>query len=268
MCYNIKTLRWSQMVRARNRERFKNLSEEKIEDALDKVGVKDYHQVSGFSHPNLLIYPGPDTDPFAATWGLVPETFEGEDPNAFWKQYNTLNATIEKMYWSNAYRDYSTRNHCLIYVNGFYEHHTVGKAKYPFFISMKGTEQFALAGIWAKRIHPTTKTPVLSFSIVTTVANPAMAKIHNVHAVSDGPRQPIILNEEMADRWLTDGFNSTTAKQFKEPFQLELLNYQTVGKLSGKDVQPNLPSASDKLEYYELNDFMQELESTIDFGKI
>lgn len=261
MCYNIKSLRGSQMIRARNRERFKNLSDEKIEDALDKVGVKDYHQVSGFSHPNLLIYPGPDTDPRVATWGLVPETFEGDDPNVFWKKYNTLNATIEKMYWSTAYGDYSTRNHCLIYVNGFYEHHTVGKSKYPFFISMKDAEQFALAGIWAERIHPIIKKPVLSFSIVTTAANPVMAKIHNVHTNSDGPRQPVILNEEMAERWLTDGFNSTTAKQFREPFPLELMNYQTVGKLSGTGIQPNSPTASVRIEYRELNEFLAELAS-------
>lgn len=250
------------MVRARNRERFKNLSDQKIEEALDRVKVMDYHHVSGFSHPNLLIYPGPDADPKAATWGLVPETFDKEDPNLFWKQYNTLNATIEKMYWSPAYRDYSTRNHCLIYVNGFYEHHTVGKAKYPFFISMKGVEQFALAGIWAERIHPSTKQPVLSFSIVTTAANPAMARIHNVHPVSDGPRQPVILNEEMADKWLTDGFNQTTAKQFREPFPKELLSYQTVGKLSGTGVTPNSPTASTSVEYSELSEFLQELEST------
>lgn len=262
MCYNIKSMRWSQMVRARNRERFKNLSDEKIEQALDKVRVSDYHHVSGFSHPNLLIYPGPDTDPRVATWGLVPETFDKEDPTLFWKQYNTLNATIEKMFWSPAYRDYSTINHCLIYVNGFYEHHTVGKAKYPFFISMKDTEQFALAGIWAERIHPSTNQPVLSFSIVTTAANPIMAKIHNVHTKSEGPRQPVILNEEMADKWLTDGFNQTTAKKFRDPFPKELLSYQTVGKLSGTGIQPNSPTASIKVEYNELNEFLIDLEST------
>ena len=261
MCYNLKALRWSQFIRARNRERFKNLDPEKIEAALDKVRVSDYYHVSGFSHPNLLIFPGPDSDPRVATWGLIPETFDKEDPNLFWKQYNTLNATIEKMYWSPAYRDYSTRNHCLIYVNGFYEHHTVGKAKYPFFISMKDMEQFAMAGIWAERIHPSTKQPMLSFSIVTTAANPVMAKIHNIHPVSDGPRQPVILNEEMADKWLVDGFNSETAKKFKDPFPKELLAYQTVGKLSGKGVELNSTSSSDKFEYNDLKDFLYELES-------
>lgn len=260
MCYNVKALLRSQLKRARRSGH--SADADAIQLELESLGKGNYNHIIGFAHPNdLVVYTGQDNIPKLSTWGLVPESFKKEDYSVWWKQFNTLNAQIEKMYDSIAYQKYAEKNHCLLYVDGFYEFHHIGKVKYPFYIQAKNNEPIPLAGIWSEWENPSKTFKVLTFSIVTTIGNSVMSKIHNVHPQSETPRQPVIMNEEMADQWLTDGFNKTSAKIFSEPFPQDLLTYHPVGQLTGKEIEPNSPKASEEIEYEELKDFLHELSS-------
>ena len=260
MCYNVKALLESQLKRAR-RSGY-NTDADAIQLELEYLGKGNYNHISGFAHPNdLVIYTGPAFKPKLSTWGLIPDSFKKEDHSLWWKQFNTLNAKIETMFNSPAYAKYAEKNHCLIYVDGFYEFHHIGKDKYPFFIQAKNNEPIPLAGLWSEWENPSKTYKILTFSIVTTIGNNVMSKIHNVHPQSETPRQPVIMNEEMANQWIVDGFNQNTAKKFREPFPQELLTFHPVGQLTGKGIEPNSPKASEKREYEELNEFLDELSS-------
>jgi putative SOS response-associated peptidase YedK len=250
MCYNVKALLQSQLKRAR----IKGLHEEAdaIQLELKLLGTGNYNHVSGFDYPKIVMYSDADSHPIIGKWGFVPATFKGEDPIDFLKRFRTLNARGEDMFDSIAYKNAAESRHCLIYVNGFYDHHHQNGVKYPFIIRKKDVEEFPLAGIWDEWINPKTKDRLKSFSIVTTEANKMMSRIHN-NPEREGPRMPVILDDMMAEEWLKSGFTQSSIEPFLVPFPDHFLKAHTVKPLTGKSVLiKNDPSVSDEILYKEL----------------
>ena len=54
-----------------------------------------------------------------------------------------------------------------------------------------------MAGLWEQSLNPQTQHIVESFTIITTQANPMMAKIHNTKE-----RMPVIISPENYTNWL------------------------------------------------------------------
>jgi len=76
-------------------------------------------------------------------WGLVP--FWAKDPAIGNRMINARAETLaEKPSFSNAYRE----RRCLVLADGFYEWHTEGGVKVPYFISLASGSPFAFAGLW------------------------------------------------------------------------------------------------------------------------
>lgn len=173
-------------------------------------------------------------------WGLIP----------FWSKeealkFNTANAAIETVSEKASYREPIKSKRCLVPADGFYEWRTVGGQKYPYFIHLPHDEIFSFAGIFDEWVNKETGEIVQSFSILTTQANEMMAKIHNTKK-----RMPVILNEDLEKRWLTNESLQGLLAEASQPFPSEKMEAHTISKSFLR--LPNGPEKQTPFEYPEL----------------
>jgi len=134
---------------------------------------------------------GADNSPELATfrWGLVP--FWAKDPSIGNRMINARAETVaEKPSFRNAYR----QRRCLILADGFYEWHTEGGVKIPYFISLASGSPFAFAGLWEHWDSKSSDESLDTTTIVTTAASQFLSQLHN--------RMPVVLEPGNAGRWL------------------------------------------------------------------
>jgi putative SOS response-associated peptidase YedK len=253
MCYDIKASLEAQLNRARRRNDVQAI-EEIIEKLAPLTDLPIHHQ-SGFSHPELLIYTNRSPIfPEVATWGLVPHWVkDNEQRKKLWN--TTLNARGETIFEKPSFRNSAKNNRCLIYVDGFYEHHHFDGKTYPFYISRKNKKPLVLAGLWSEWEDPQINGVTNTFSIVTTTGNEMMGRIHNNPKLKE-PRMPLILAEELEDNWLAEIEDELDIKAIQEliqEFPQEELTAHTVGKLRGKQYSGNVEGISDEVIYKELD---------------
>lgn len=252
MCYDIKASLEAQLKRALRRG--DSEAAEQIEQQLIPFTDLPVFHASGFSHPRLLIYPDFDPDfPMVATWGLVPHWVKDHaQQQKLWNQ--TLNARGESIFEKPSFRRAARSNRCLLYVDGFYEHHHHKGKTYPYFIYRKDGKPMALACLYSEWRDPESGEPLTTFSIVTTEGNPMMAKIHNNPKLK-GPRMPLILPEELEDEWLQPLEDERDQQQLQElihSFPEDLLQAHTVARLRGKEYAGNHPGISEEVVYPEM----------------
>lgn len=255
MCYDVKVSLESQLKRA-DRKGDRAAVEEILERLVPLTDLPIYH-ATGFSHPDILIYTDRSPDfPEVATWGLVAKWVSDEEQlKKSWN--NTLNARGETIFEKNSFRTAAKESRCLIYVDGFYEHHHFKKGTYPFYIFKKNHEPMILAGLYSEWRNLQTNAIMNTFSIVTTKGNELMAKIHN-NPKLEGPRMPVILPEELADKWLIDYKDELDKKSLMAlllEYPADELASHTVRQLRGKNGSGNVELASEPFEYPELVDF-------------
>lgn len=122
-------------------------------------------------------------------WGLVP--FWAKDPSIGNRMINARAETVaEKPSYRAAYR----HRRCLVLADGFYEWHTEGGVKRPYYISASDGEPFAFAALWENWQSKVSDESVQSTTLITTAANEFMSSLHH--------RMPVVLRSETADRWL------------------------------------------------------------------
>ena len=252
MCYDIKASLEAQLKRARRRNDLQAI-EEIIENLIPYTDLPIHH-ASGFSHPELLIFTDQSPDyPEVATWGLVPHWVKDEEQqNKLWN--NTLNARGETIFEKPSFKNSANNNRCIIYIDGFYEHHHFNGKTFPFFIQRKDNEPLALAGLWSEWQNPNTGGKMKTFSIVTTQGNALMSKIHN-NPKLNGPRMPLILSTDLEDKWLSTIEDNLDIKFIKELISLPIsveLKAHTVSRLRGKDYPGNVVGIDKKVDYAEL----------------
>ena len=124
-------------------------------------------------------------------WGLVP----------FWAKdlkvgTSMINARSEGIEAKPAFREAVKSRRCIVPATGFFEWQgdRPGR-KQPFAITVPETPVFAFAGLWERWKPAESGEPVETFTIVTTDANEAVARIHD--------RMPVILPLDAVDTWLT-----------------------------------------------------------------
>ena len=253
MCYDIKTSLETQLKRAK---RFNDeLAIKEIEEKLLPYLDLPLYHASGYSHPKLLIYTNDSPHiPIIASWGLVPHWVKDNvQRKKIWN--NTLNARGETIFEKPSFRDSAKNKRCLIYVDGFYEHHHFKGKTYPFYIKQKNREPIILGGLWSEWVDIETGEILNTFSIVTTKGNSLLAKIHNNPKLA-GPRMPLIFDEEIAKSWLeVDLKNSLDIKSLQEliqPFPYGELESHTVSRLRGKQYIGNIEEISKPFIYEDL----------------
>ena len=122
-------------------------------------------------------------------WGLVP--FWAKDPSIGNRMINARAETVaEKPSYRAAYR----HRRCLVLADGFYEWHTEGGVKTPYYISAADGEPFAFAALWENWQSKISDESIQSTTLITTAADEFMSTLHH--------RMPVILRSDTADRWL------------------------------------------------------------------
>ncbi len=252
MCYDVKASLEAQLKRARRNGDLH--AEEEILKKLVPLSDLPIFHASGFSHPKLLIYTdAAPNSPVLSTWGLVP--FWVKDKEQLKKTWNnTLNARGETIFEKPSFRTSAKNNRCLVYVDGFYEHHHFKGSTYPYYIHAKNGEPLALAGLWSEWKDQESGAMLNTFSIVTTEGNTMLAKIHN-NPKLEGPRMPLILPSALEEEWLNvldDELDIIKLKELIRSYPDSELEAYTVRKLRGKEYMGNVPEISEKYEYPEL----------------
>ncbi|MEN8731540.1 MAG: SOS response-associated peptidase [Bacteroidia bacterium] len=247
MCYDIKTSLEKQLRMALlggNKAEADEIADKLKIFSKDEVNL--YH-ASGFDHPTMFIYTQDEPQkPIIATWGLVPEWSTQKE--TIWNK--TLNARGETIFEKPSFKDSAASKRCLIYLEGFYEHHHKNGKTYPYFIKHKEKELFAVAGLWSEwqsELGEVLKT----FSIVTTEANELMAEIHNNPKLAE-PRMPLILHEEAEEKWLSEELGQDAIEKLIQPTKDGELIAHTVAPIKGSKASGNVPEASLELRYAEL----------------
>jgi putative SOS response-associated peptidase YedK len=221
-----------------------NLAKAELEKRFGvKTGkLRDFNPryiVSAFSHPKLPVITIDEPAEFNFyQWGLIPFWVKDEKSATDIKT-KTLNARAETISEKPSFRDSFKSRRCLIPVHGFFEWHDLAGKKYPFYIRLKNNKAFALAGIYDNWINKATGELISGFSIVTTAANPLMAKIHN-----SKKRMPVILSPEAEHEWLDFSMPATIMKDLCRPFDQELLDAYPVARI--------IPSKSDLYQSEEV----------------
>lgn len=252
MCYDIKASLEAQLSRARRKGDSQAIVEI-IENLVPLTDLPLFH-TSGFSHSELLIYTDRSPSfPEVSTWGLVPHWVKNEAEMK--KQWNnTLNARGETIFEKSSFHTSAKNNRCIIYVDGFYEHHHFEGKTYPFFIYRSDRKPMALAGLWSEWKNLDNGGVLNTFSIVTTSGNSMMAKIHNNPNLKN-PRMPVILPTELEDMWLepiTDDLDIQKIKELMVAYPKDDLAAHTVAKLRGNEYLGNVETISDEITYEEL----------------
>lgn len=240
MCYNIQLLEKRAEKMA---QRYKAIFPQG--DLFSPV----YH-VSAFQHPVWPVITSEHSGVIEFyKWGLVPywikSAEEAENISSM-----TPNCIGETAFTKPSFRHAIARHRCLVPVTGFFEWHTIGKKKFPFYIYMKSKEIFSLAGIYDHWTNKETGEIVNTFSILTTKANPLIEKIHNLKK-----RMPVILKLENEMRWIEPGLDKNMINDLIKPFDDSLMEAYSISKrITSRTENSNVPEVMERFEYAELSE--------------
>jgi putative SOS response-associated peptidase YedK len=104
-----------------------------------------------------------------------------------------INARAETVATSGMFRGALAARRCLVPADAFYEWKAMPDGKQPYAIARTDGAPLALAGLWEGWRGPDGET-LRTFTIITTEANPDMARLHN--------RMPVILEATDWPAWL------------------------------------------------------------------
>jgi len=184
-------------------------------------------------------------------WGLVPGWVRDEG-KAGQIRKGTYNAKAETVFDKPSFRSPIMAKRCLVLADGFFEWHHSGGRKYPYYIRLKGGEPFAFAGIWDEWAHGDRTTG--TFSIITTEANPMLARIHNTKK-----RMPVILRRDQERRWLERGLEREQIGAMLKPHDdNEMESHPVSGMVSSRGHRDG-PELIAPFEYKELKETQRML---------
>ncbi len=238
MCYNI------QVLEKRAEKMSKRYNAQFPQGDL----FKHVYHVSAFLHPHwpVVTQRAERTINFY-TWGLIPHWAKTKE-DAAKISLMTPNCVAVTAFQKPSFRNAIARNRCLVPVTGFFEWHTIGKKKFPFYIFLKSKEVFSLAGIYDHWTDKETGEIISSFSILTTVANPLLSKIHN-----SKKRMPLILPLEKELDWIKPNLSKEEVTSFMKPFDESLMEaYSITKRITSRTENNNVPEVMEQFQYSEL----------------
>jgi putative SOS response-associated peptidase YedK len=137
-------------------------------------------------------------------WGLIPSW--AKDPAI---GNRLINARAETLAEKPSFCDAFAKRRCLVVADGFFEWRPAGKRKMPVYIFLKAKKPFGIAGL-----YETWKSPggneLRTCTIITTDANDLVRPLHD--------RMPVILPEDVADRWLDPAESRLMLQSFLKPY--------------------------------------------------
>lgn len=229
MCYTIEI----NLTREQLEKRFKA----KLDEHLP---YRKQNRVSAFSLPDCpVICSESPSEIKLLKWGLIP-AWSRDEEFADEIRMKTFNAKSETLIEKPSFRHLVKSRRCLVLTNGFYEWQTRGKLKQPYFIRLKDSEAFALAGLHDSWTNETSGEKLDTFTVITTRANAMMEEIHNTKK-----RMPVIIDRDDELNWIDPELPQQKIKSFLEPFGQEAMYAEEVDrslfrKKDGDDPQKSL----------------------------
>lgn len=152
-----------------------------------------------------------------AKWGFLPSWLKEKNPQGF------INAKAETVFTKPSFRNAIVSRRCLVPADGFYEWKKTEKKKIPYYITLKGSPLFSLAGLW-ELTKDKDGNLITTYLIITTEPNSLMKDIHD--------RMPVILSPEEEKDWLQET-SIAKIQQFLDPFsEKEMIAYQVSEKVN------------------------------------
>ena len=212
-----------------------------------EVPFEPVHHAGGFSFPAMPVITSEHPNKVQRyQWGLIPH-WVNNMADAEKLRPQTLNARGETIFSKPAFRSY-TDNRCLVLADGFFEWMDFKKKKYPHYVQLKGGEPFAFAGLYAHWTDKETGELLRTFTIITTDANPLMARIHNVKQ-----RMPVILQQEQWQQWLNPALTKEQVQALLNPCSDAHMQAHTISKLiTTRGAETNVPEITAPYAYAEL----------------
>ncbi len=194
-------------------------------------------------------------------WGMVPGWVK-TDKDAKKLRTMTINCRSETMYDKPSFRGAANAGQrCLIPVTGFFEWHTEGKKKYPFYIypvedSNSDKKIVSIAGLWDEWADPETGEVHYTYTMLTLPANPLMARIHN-----GKKRMPCLLTRELEREYLQ---KSLTPEEVLEllarPYPAEKLQAYSISKqITSRSEPTDVPEILQPYDYPEISDLLRDI---------
>jgi putative SOS response-associated peptidase YedK len=205
-----------------------------------------YH-ATGFNFPQMPVITSEAPGKVQSfIWGLIPHWVKSIQ-EADKLRTQTLNARAESIFEKPAFRSY-TKNRCIVLADGFFEWMEHKKKKYPHYVHLDGFALFGFAGLYANWTDKETGELFHTFTILTTDANPLMAKIHNTKQ-----RMPVILPREEWNHWLDPQLTKEQMQQLLLPCGDDKMKAHTISKLiTTRGADTNVPEIKELYHYPEL----------------
>ncbi len=185
-------------------------------------------------------------------WGLIPSWVKDQS-TADKISNSTYNARAESIFEKSSFRAAANYKRCLVLAHGFFEWHTQGKYKIPYYIKRKDNEAFAFAGLYEKWLQPKNNHLIETVTIITTKANPLLEKIHNTKK-----RMPVILEREAEREFIDENISKKQVKDFLKPIdETELEAYPVNKQLFLKHKDPLDPEILNPVSDYHSGDLFE-----------
>jgi len=223
--------------------------ESRYKAAIREPYQPNFHE-NGFSHLPSPVITAEQPSVFRnLSWGLIPFWVKTH-ADAMQLRTRTLNAISEEAFEKPSFRDSIRKRRCLIPCTGFFEWRwgdSAGKVKYPYFIHADEF-LFSLAGIWSEWKDPESGEILGTYSVLTTTANPLMARIHN-----SKKRMPVILPKAYERDWLNPALTKDDVLAFCRPYDEKLMNAWTISRrITDRKSPKNTEEIFQLYEYPEL----------------
>ena len=229
MCYHV-SIRGSQYLKL-------ELPDYRVDYQNDPI----YH-VSGFTRPFLPVTLNTEQDAVvSAQWKLLPFWVKNEEQAK--KYANTLNAESESIFEKASYKNYIGKYRGLLWVDGFYEPHKNEKtgASENYYIYTPNKGLFTIGVVVAPWANQDTGEIINTFSVITTEANPLLAKIHN-----EKKRMPLLIGENERDAWLNAN-NKGEIERIMHPYSGELNAHKVYRVTADRTGDTNRPEIQDPI---------------------
>lgn len=180
-------------------------------------------------------------------WGLIPHWVKNRE-EADKLRAQTLNARSETVFEKPSFRSSIRHHRCLVIADGFFDWMDFQKKKYPHYIYMEEHRLFCFGGIYAGWTDKETGEIIHSYAILTTDANPMMARIHNLKQ-----RMPVIIPPNRYREWLDPQLDTEGIRSFFNPYpQDEMRNHTISKRITSRTENSNAPETLEPAVYPEL----------------
>ena len=186
------------------------LSEEPVVEARYNLAPTQAAPIVLDQHPTVLT---------TARWGLIPHWAKEASIAS-----RMINARAETLASNHAFHEALSHRRCLVVADGFYEWKRSGKQKQPMHLSLSSHQLATFAGLWDTWRAPN-GLELLTFTIVTTRANPQVAPIHD--------RMPAFLSRPARAQWLDPVTPEGGLLELLQPWSGEPLQIYPVSSLVG-----------------------------------